>query len=196
MLDRLENAIVHARRRGSRIAVLFVDLDRFKQINDSRGHAVGDEVLQLVARRLESVVRQSDTVSRHGGDEFLVLLSDVAQASDAARVAAKMLSTLAAPAIVGGEAMRVSASIGITIFPEDGRMPPTWSARPTRPCTAPRPRRRMALRSRTSAFPIDCHEPGSHDGTEPTPATPNARQSGTRTTATCARPTSTSSSPP
>ena len=78
MRDRLEQAIALARRHGTRTAVLFVDLDGFKTVNDELGHGAGDEVLQLLARRMESVVRGSDTVSRHGGDEFLVLLAEVA----------------------------------------------------------------------------------------------------------------------
>lgn len=120
MLDRLENAIALARRHGTRIGVLFLDLDDFKPINDTLGHAAGDEVVQLVARRLESVVRHSDTVSRHGGDEFLVLLSEVSHASDAGLVAAKILSALAAPSRVGDHVLRLSASLGIAIYPEDG----------------------------------------------------------------------------
>jgi diguanylate cyclase len=101
MLDRLENAIALARRHVTRIAVIFLDLDQFKQINDTLGHAVGDEVLQLVARRLESVVRASDTVSRHGGDEFLVLIGEISRASDAGVIAAKILAVLTAPSRVG-----------------------------------------------------------------------------------------------
>src|SRR6202046_5625821 len=84
MLDRLENAIALARRHVTRLAVLFLDLDQFKHINDTLGHMVGDEVLRLVARRLESVVRASDSVSRHGGDEFLVLVGEITQSADAA----------------------------------------------------------------------------------------------------------------
>lgn len=129
MLDRLVNAIALARRHRSRIAVLFIDLDRFKQINDSLGHAVGDEVLQLVARRLEDVVRDSDTVSRHGGDEFLVLLTEVSQPSDAKQIAEKMISTLATPYSVGGHELSLSPSIGIAIFPEDGEHATTLISR-------------------------------------------------------------------
>lgn len=125
MLDRLEIAITSARRRRAHIAVLFLDIDHFKQINDSLGHAVGDEVLQLVARRLESVVRDSDTVSRHSGDEFLVLLAEISQASDAALIAAKMLSALAEPSHVGNHVLCLSASIGIAIYPQDGEDAPT-----------------------------------------------------------------------
>jgi diguanylate cyclase (GGDEF)-like protein len=125
MLDRMESAIAFARRHGTRIAVLFVDLDHFKVINDSLGHAVGDEVVKLVARRLEAAVRASDTVSRHGGDEFLVLLSEVANESGAAGVATKILGALAAPGLVGVHLVRLSASLGIAIYPEDGDDPET-----------------------------------------------------------------------
>lgn len=125
MLDRMESAIAFARRHATRIAVLFVDLDHFKVINDSLGHAVGDEVVKLVAQRLEAAVRASDTVSRHGGDEFLVLLSEVANESGAAGVATKILAALAAPALVGVHLVRLSASLGIAIYPEDGEDPET-----------------------------------------------------------------------
>jgi len=120
MLDRLENAIAMARRHVTRLAVLFLDLDQFKQINDTHGHAVGDEVLQLVARRLESVLRASDTVSRHGGDEFLMLVGEISQASDAAVIASKVLAALEAPGRVGDHLLRLSGSVGIATFPDDG----------------------------------------------------------------------------
>ena len=120
MLDRLEHAIAVAKRHRTRVAVLFVDLDGFKQINDLRGHAIGDEVLKSAARALESVVRKSDTVSRHGGDEFLVLLAEVSHSTAAAVIAAKMLSALAAPVRVGADLLSLSGSIGIAIFPDDG----------------------------------------------------------------------------
>jgi len=120
MLDRLENAIALARRHVTRLAVMFLDLDQFKHINDTHGHAVGDEVLQLVARRLESVLRASDTVSRHGGDEFLMLIGEISQASDAAVIAAKVLAALTAPSRVGDHLLRLSASVGIATYPDDG----------------------------------------------------------------------------
>ena len=120
MLDRLESAIAAARRRDTRIGVMFIDLDAFKLINDTLGHAAGDEVLQLVARRLQSAVRDSDTVSRHGGEEFLVLLPEISQAADAAGIARKLLAALAAPAKVAGHRLHLSASVGITVYPEDG----------------------------------------------------------------------------
>lgn len=120
ILDRLENAIALARRHGAHIAVAFLDLDHFKPINDSLGHASGDQVLQLVARRLQSVVRDSDIVSRYGGDEFLVLLTEVSQPADAALIAEKMLLALTAPSVVGRHQLQVSASLGIAIYPQDG----------------------------------------------------------------------------
>ena len=119
MLDRLESAIAAARREETRIAVLFIDLDDFKRINDTLGHATGDEALKLAARRLQSAVRDSDTVSRHGGEEFLVLLPGISQAADAASVAQKLLAALAAPARAGEHRLQLSASVGITIYPED-----------------------------------------------------------------------------
>ncbi len=120
MRDRFEQAITLARRHGMRAAVLFVDLDGFKPINDESGHAAGDEVLQLLARRMASAVRASDTVSRHGGDEFLVLLAEVAQASDAQAIAEKMLAALAEPFVVQSRKLQLTASIGIALFPDDG----------------------------------------------------------------------------
>jgi diguanylate cyclase (GGDEF)-like protein len=119
ILDRLENAISTAQRHGTQLAVLFLDLDDFKLINDTLGHATGDEALQLTARCLESVVRHSDTVSRYGGDEFLVLLADLKQATDAALVARKILSALAHPQQLDQHELRLSASIGIAIYPQD-----------------------------------------------------------------------------
>lgn len=129
MLDRLTGAMSLARRRGARAALLFLDLDGFKEVNDAHGHAAGDEILQAVARRLGSALRASDTVSRHSGDEFLVLLAEVAHAADAALAAAKIL---AAVAEVGPEAalpFALSASVGIAIYPEDGEEPATLIAR-------------------------------------------------------------------
>ena len=120
MRDRLDGALAMARRRRAPIAVLFLDIDNFKRINDTLGHAVGDEVLQLVAQRLEGVLRHSDTVSRHGGDEFLVLLTEVAHASDAAAIATKMIGAIAEPAHLVGHVLNLTASIGVAIFPDDG----------------------------------------------------------------------------
>ncbi len=119
LLDRFAHAIVSARRRGGRVALLFLDLDNFKQINDTLGHAAGDEALKHTAHCLTSCVREVDTVSRHGGDEFLILLTDVSQASDAAVIAEKLVAALATPACAGDLAP-LAASIGISIYPEDG----------------------------------------------------------------------------
>ncbi|PZO08888.1 MAG: hypothetical protein DCF27_07625 [Lysobacteraceae bacterium] len=120
MLDRMETAMAMARRRKSLLAVMFLDLDHFKRINDTHGHARGDELLKLVARRLESAVRDADTVSRFGGDEFLVLLADISQVQDAGVIAAKILQALAEPHELADSETGVRASIGISLFPEDG----------------------------------------------------------------------------
>jgi diguanylate cyclase len=120
MGDRMDSAIARARRNGSRLAVAFIDLDGFKQINDTLGHAVGDAVLAHAARRLESAVRDTDTVSRYGGDEFLVLLAEVAHAGDADLIAAKMLAALSQPTLIGEHEVALSASLGIALYPDDG----------------------------------------------------------------------------
>lgn len=120
MFDRMDVALTAAHAHHARAAVMFVDLDDFKQINDTFGHAVGDEVMRVVARRVASVLRASDTVGRHGGDEFLVLLPEIAEVSDAEDIARKILSTLAAPALVGKRNMGLSASVGIAVYPDDG----------------------------------------------------------------------------
>jgi diguanylate cyclase (GGDEF)-like protein/PAS domain S-box-containing protein len=117
--DRLDQAMMRAHRAGSSVAVLYIDLDRFKHINDSLGHAVGDELLKSVAHRLQSCVRSSDTVSRQGGDEFLVLLADVAHPRDASVCAEKILEALDAPLRLGAHDLRITASIGIATFPGD-----------------------------------------------------------------------------
>ena len=119
--DRISQAIAAARRNNTKIAVLFLDLDGFKEINDSLGHAVGDNVLQSVARRLVSCVRSSDTVSRQGGDEFVVLLSDIKQPSDAGVMASKILTALAASHRFDQHDLQLTASIGLSTYPEDGQ---------------------------------------------------------------------------
>jgi diguanylate cyclase (GGDEF)-like protein/PAS domain S-box-containing protein len=121
MQDRLTQAIVTASRKDSRIAVLFLDLDGFKNINDSLSHATGDRLLQLVAKRLLAAVRTSDTVCRLGGDEFVILLSEVAHAGDAGVKAGKILSALSAPFEIEQVTLRVTGSIGVSTYPEDGQ---------------------------------------------------------------------------
>ena len=119
--DRLTQAIGLARRHGHHLAVLFLDLDRFKHVNDSLGHETGDRLLQSVGARLTTCVRRSDTVSRQGGDEFVLLLSEVEHADAAAAVAHKVIATLAAPHAVAGHELHVTTSIGISIYPDDGQ---------------------------------------------------------------------------
>jgi diguanylate cyclase (GGDEF)-like protein/PAS domain S-box-containing protein len=119
--DRLARAIALARRYGRRLAVLFLDCDRFKHINDTLGHAVGDQVLRSVARRLATCVRESDTVCRHGGDEFLILLSEVDQPEDAGLIADKIVTSIAEPHYVAGHELSISGSVGIALYPEDGQ---------------------------------------------------------------------------
>jgi diguanylate cyclase (GGDEF)-like protein/PAS domain S-box-containing protein len=118
--DRLTQAISLAERQRKQLAVMFVDLDRFKGINDSMGHVVGDKLLQSVARRLSACVRRSDTVSRIGGDEFVILLSQIEHGEDAAPSARKILRSFGAPHLIEGASLDISASIGISTYPGDG----------------------------------------------------------------------------
>jgi diguanylate cyclase (GGDEF)-like protein/PAS domain S-box-containing protein len=118
--DRLQLAIARARRDNQRLAVLFVDLDKFKPVNDTYGHAVGDQLLQEVARRMRDCVRESDTVGRIGGDEFVVLLSEIKVAEDALAVAEKIYQALREVFIVGDYRLEISSCIGVGIFPENG----------------------------------------------------------------------------
>ena len=119
--DRISQSISLARRQNRRIAVIFLDLDHFKYINDSLGHAIGDELLQSVSKRLLASVRGSDTVSRQGGDEFVLLLSEMAHGEDAATSAKKILLSISAPHVIEGQELHIDGSIGISIYPEDGR---------------------------------------------------------------------------
>ena len=119
--DRLTQAIALADRQGKQLAVMFIDLDHFKKINDSLGHDVGDKLLQSVAGRLLACVRRSDTVSRLGGDEFVILLSQVEHAEDAAYSARKILRALTAPHIIDNKSLDINASIGVSTYPSDGQ---------------------------------------------------------------------------
>ncbi|MES9899998.1 MAG: EAL domain-containing protein [Sedimenticola sp.] len=119
LVDRLANSLKSAHRENWRVALLFVDLDRFKSINDSLGHVAGDKLLQLVAERLLDCVREADTVSRFGGDEFVLILEDIRQASDAAEIAKKILTTLERPFDLNGRDAFIGASIGVTLYPDD-----------------------------------------------------------------------------
>jgi diguanylate cyclase len=119
-LDRLEREIAHGERDGHRFAVLVVDLDRFKVINDTLGHGVGDQLLIEIARRLIGAVRAVDTVARIGGDEFLLLITAIHEPADAAIIAAKIVAALDKPVSIGGTEVHVSASLGIAVYPSDG----------------------------------------------------------------------------
>ncbi|HEY3379668.1 MAG TPA: EAL domain-containing protein [Armatimonadota bacterium] len=119
--DRLSLAIEHASRSKRLLAVMFLDLDRFKLINDTLGHAIGDQLLQAVAERVQSRLRAEDTVARLGGDEFTVLLPELARAEDAAHVAQSLLIALRMPFLLGEHTLHVSTSIGISLFPNDSR---------------------------------------------------------------------------
>jgi diguanylate cyclase (GGDEF)-like protein/PAS domain S-box-containing protein len=118
--DRISQSITLARRRNQSLAVIFLDLDHFKNINDSLGHAVGDKLLQSVSKRLLASVRGSDTVSRQGGDEFAILLSEISHPEDAATSAKKILLSLGAAHSIAGQNLHVDGSIGISIYPGDG----------------------------------------------------------------------------
>jgi diguanylate cyclase (GGDEF)-like protein/PAS domain S-box-containing protein len=118
--DRISQAIALARRHRNHIAILFLDLDGFKHINDSLGHQIGDKLLQSVAKRLADCVRDPDTVSRQGGDEFVVLLSELQQAEDAGVTARRMLQAVAEAYSINHHDLHVTASIGISVFPDDG----------------------------------------------------------------------------
>ena len=120
LMDRLSKAIDACRRNGTRLAVQFLDLDGFKHINDSLGHKVGDKLLQAVAKRLLACVRVSDTVSRQGGDEFVLILSEISHAQDAGVKAGKILNSLTAPYNIDEHQIQLTASVGVTTYPDDG----------------------------------------------------------------------------
>ncbi len=118
--DRLAQALTHAKRYSGKLAVFFLDLDGFKELNDSRGHTVGDRLLQIVAQRLKSKLRESDTIARLGGDEFTILLKGINNADDVSRAAVKILELLSEPYLVNDYAVTMSCSIGVSVFPFDG----------------------------------------------------------------------------
>jgi diguanylate cyclase (GGDEF)-like protein len=119
-LDRLTGATIDARRRGTRVAALFIDIDHFKRINDTLGHASGDQLLRQVAQRITSSVREEDSVARLGGDEFIVVLPEVRERADAEAVAAKIVDATVRPFSVEGREIFVTVSIGISVFPDEG----------------------------------------------------------------------------
>ncbi len=119
--DRFHQAMAHATRMRTRLALLYLDIDGFKAVNDALGHATGDELLKRVAARLLACVRASDTVCRHGGDEFVILLTEVTDDDGAFRAAEKLRAYLAMPYVIGGTAIQLTASIGAAVYPRDGR---------------------------------------------------------------------------
>ena len=119
-LDRLQQTIIKAQRNRTRFAVIFIDLDKFKQINDTHGHAVGDTVLKIAAMRMQECIRNADTLARLAGDEFTILLEDITSASDAARIAQKIIDYFEQPLIVDGHELTMTCSLGIGIYPQDG----------------------------------------------------------------------------
>jgi diguanylate cyclase (GGDEF)-like protein len=119
--DRLTKALERAERNGARVAVLLIDLDHFKQINDTYGHPVGDEVLRIVATRLQMRIRKADTIARAGGDEFMVVVSDLLQPHGAHVLAAKLAADLNEPILMGVVRLPVGASIGLAIYPDDAQ---------------------------------------------------------------------------
>jgi len=120
LLDRLKQALARVRRGNRRLAVLFLDIDRFKNINDTLGHDIGDQLLQDMSQRLRSCLRDGDTVARFGGDEFVVLLDDLGSVTDVTGIAQKIIEILKPPFIVGDATLHVTASIGVSLFPNDG----------------------------------------------------------------------------
>ena len=118
--DRLSQALIQAKRKSVNAGVLFIDLDRFKAVNDTHGHGAGDELLRQVAQRITHCIRAGDTVGRLGGDEFVVVLPEIADAKDSGLIARKAIDSLAAPFDLGGLEVSISASIGIASFPDDG----------------------------------------------------------------------------
>ncbi|MDP3700582.1 MAG: EAL domain-containing protein [Hylemonella sp.] len=124
LVERLDREMAHARRNGKQLAVLFIDLDHFKKINDTLGHDSGDRLLCQAAERLSSCTREGDTAARMGGDEFVVLLPGLGNAQQAARLAGEMLGVLAEPFMIEGGSHYLGASIGVAIFPDDGSLAP------------------------------------------------------------------------
>jgi len=127
-----------AERSRSRVAMLFLDLDNFKRVNDTLGHVAGDQLLLEVVTRLSRCTRESDTISRQGGDEFILLLNDIPDPETVVRIANEILTNMSEPLQSNGHALNVSCSIGIAITPRMAAISTACCRRPTRPCIAPR----------------------------------------------------------
>ncbi len=120
LADRTEHALSHAKRHGFGAALLFLDIDRFKIINDTLGHEAGDEVLSFVAKKIKKVIRDDDTLARLGGDEFVILLENIESSQHAAQVASKIIEASSKPILIDSKRLSVTVSIGIAMFPQDG----------------------------------------------------------------------------
>lgn len=118
--DRLALALAHAHRNQQKLAVMFLDLDRFKDINDTLGHSMGDKLLKGIGKRLKELLRKSDTIARMGGDEFILLLPNISQTEDVVKIAKKILNVVQKPLTFDGHEIQITTSIGIVICPEDG----------------------------------------------------------------------------
>ncbi len=121
LIDRLQHLIVHVARNNTQFALLYIDLDKFKNVNDVAGHAVGDLALQEAAHRFAAVLRASDTVARFGGDEFVVLLEELHSRRDAEQIVEQIMAKLYEPCMIQGHEISLAGSIGIAVFPEDGQ---------------------------------------------------------------------------
>ncbi|MDP3877440.1 MAG: EAL domain-containing protein [Methylobacter sp.] len=119
--DRIDHSLQNAQREGSQAAVLFLDLDRFKGINDTYGHDIGDGLLMEVSKRIKNLVRKEDTFSRYAGDEFVVFMENIPDAKNPAKLAKKLIDTFDAPVYIKGHRLKISTSVGISLFPQDGR---------------------------------------------------------------------------
>ncbi|QRX83477.1 EAL domain-containing protein [Glaciimonas sp. PAMC28666] len=120
LINRLQQSLIRARRAHGKLGILFLDIDRFKSINDSFGHLFGDSLLKEFAGRLKLTMREGDTVARLGGDEFVIILADIRESENAARLAMRVLSAFAQPVFAGGRELHVTTSIGVSVYPDDG----------------------------------------------------------------------------
>lgn len=118
--DRLNHELSRAKRHGGRFAIIFLDLDHFKSVNDKYGHSAGDQLLRQVADRLKSAVRKADTVARIGGDEFVLLMAELSEKESVLGLAEKIQEALREPFLIDGQALRISCSIGVAVYPQDG----------------------------------------------------------------------------
>jgi diguanylate cyclase (GGDEF)-like protein len=166
--DRLAQAVSRAERTQKPFSVMFVDLDWFKPVNDTYGHYVGDELLRSVAQRMTACVRKTDTVARAGGDEFVVVLGESGDAKNASIVGAKILEELARPFLVAGHDVEISCSIGISVYPADGRDVSTLMVKPTRRCTT---RKRTAATATASSYRRCVRPRSARRGDEAAPVT-------------------------